>query len=443
MRSTMADKAFVPVFSALAERIREPMLEPILHPTPVRLRTLALSDALGHPLFYLVWTQWWPQPYEVLWQRLAMGLLGFSLIASGTLITTPPSRAYASFIGAVIWVTVPVFFTWMYLCNGLNEVWLATMMTVFPICYHILDWRIATVACLSGIGAGWLLFTMLDPLGLAQAATVPATHAVLLGFSGGMSLLLAMSASSLRLEQLRQTLGTMGILAHELRTPLATISLIGDALRSEAAEPSPRTPHNLDQLASRLQTVVRNMNRQIDLQISNAQLMRLPADRERLSAEQVARTAVTTFPYRNSRERDFVQVQVHQDFEFMGSESLFIQVLANLLKNALRALAARPEPSQPGDLLVEVDVTPQGGILMVTDRGPGIAQEIRTHLFQLFASTHRGSGHGLGLAFCQRVVHEAQGKIRVESQPGQGARFVIELPTRTVPTRRAPGAFAS
>ena len=105
-----------------------------------------------------------------------------------------------------------------------------------------------------------------------------------------------MSASSIRLEQLRQTLGTMGILAHELRTPLATIALIGDAIRSEAQEPSPRTMQALEQLAGRLQAVARNMNRQIDMQISNAQLMCLPEDREGLSAEQVVRSAVAACP---------------------------------------------------------------------------------------------------------------------------------------------------
>jgi signal transduction histidine kinase len=224
----------------------------------------------------------------------------------------------------------------------------------------------------------------------------------------------------------------MGILAHELRTPLATIALIGDAIRSEAQEPSPRTMQALEQLAGRLQAVARNMNRQIDMQISNAQLMRLPENQERLSAEHVARAALAAYPYRNVRERDCVRIQVYRDFEFLGTESLFVQVLTNLQKNALHALAARSQPGEPGDLLVEVDATAHKGLIMVSDRGPGIAHEIRAHLFELFASTHRGSGHGLGLAFCRRVVQEARGTIKVESLLERtGARFIIELPRAT------------
>jgi two-component system CAI-1 autoinducer sensor kinase/phosphatase CqsS len=54
--------------------------------------------------------------------------------------------------------------------------------------------------------------------------------------------------------------------------------------------------------------------------------------------------------------------------------------------------------------------------------------ELLQRIFQPFFSTDRGTGHGLGLAFCQRVVHAAHGSIRVKSAPHHGAVFTIELP---------------
>jgi two-component system CAI-1 autoinducer sensor kinase/phosphatase CqsS len=54
--------------------------------------------------------------------------------------------------------------------------------------------------------------------------------------------------------------------------------------------------------------------------------------------------------------------------------------------------------------------------------------ELQARIFQPFFSTDRGTGHGLGLAFCQRVVHAAHGSIRVKTAPHQGAVFTIELP---------------
>jgi signal transduction histidine kinase len=60
--------------------------------------------------------------------------------------------------------------------------------------------------------------------------------------------------------------------------------------------------------------------------------------------------------------------------------------------------------------------------------GHGIDADMQPRLFQPFVSTHQGTGHGLGLAFCHRVVHASGGIIQIESAPGCGARFILQLP---------------
>ncbi|MGZ5786698.1 MAG: ATP-binding protein, partial [Ramlibacter sp.] len=100
----------------------------------------------------------------------------------------------------------------------------------------------------------------------------------------------------------------------------------------------------------------------------------------------------------------------------------------NLLKNALRSLAAATTASQPGDLLIEVGTLHSRGRIVINDRGVGMDAGLRALIFTPFFSTDRGTGHGLGLAFCQRVVQSAEGTIRVQSESQQGARFTIELP---------------
>jgi two-component system, CAI-1 autoinducer sensor kinase/phosphatase CqsS len=121
-------------------------------------------------------------------------------------------------------------------------------------------------------------------------------------------------------------------------------------------------------------------------------------------------------------------VQVLRDFQFRTHESLFTQVIDNLVKNALRSLAATPTARQRGDLRIEVNVVDGRGLITVADRGLGMRDELKARIFQLFVSTSGGTGHGLGLAFCQRVVNDARGSIRVESAPSRGAQFIIELP---------------
>jgi len=156
--------------------------------------------------------------------------------------------------------------------------------------------------------------------------------------------------------------------------------------------------------------------------------MRLPGHREAVAAGDLVREAVSNYPFRSTRERDSVQVQVRQDFMFAGSRALFAQVLDNLVKNALRSLAAATSASQPGDLRIEVNTANNRGQIIVIDRGIGIDPELQPRIFEPFFSTNRGTGHGLGLAFCQRVVEGAKGSIRVKSEPTRGAIFTIELP---------------
>jgi two-component system CAI-1 autoinducer sensor kinase/phosphatase CqsS len=255
-----------------------------------------------------------------------------------------------------------------------------------------------------------------------------ATNTVVLAFCWFMGIILGLSSSNLRREQLNYTLGTMGIMAHELRTPLATMQLIAEAVRNEAPQVSGETGDRLQQLGQRLSNLVRNMNHQIDMQITNARLMRLAGNAERISAVEVVQSAIADYPFRSTRERQSVVVRVHGDFHFLGSRALFAQVVDNLTKNALRSLAAASSATRPGDLLIEVGAQGPRGRIVFTDNGIGMDADLRKRIFQPFFSTDRGTGHGLGLAFCQRVVQAAHGSIRVKSAPHQGAVFTIELP---------------
>jgi two-component system CAI-1 autoinducer sensor kinase/phosphatase CqsS len=170
------------------------------------------------------------------------------------------------------------------------------------------------------------------------------------------------------------------------------------------------------------------MNHQIDTQIANARILRLPRHKEVIGAAALVQGALRDYPFRSTRERESVTLQVHGDFRFRGSHALFSQVIDNLVKNALRSLAAATTASKPGDLLIEIGTLRDRGRIVLSDQGVGIGPELQQRIFEPFFSTDRGTGHGLGLAFCKRVVHSAQGSIRVKSEPARGAIFTIELP---------------
>jgi two-component system CAI-1 autoinducer sensor kinase/phosphatase CqsS len=412
----------------LREEVITSPLVPVLHPSPLRMKGLGLFTLVGHPLFWFTWGVWLPQPHENLALRLFTSLLGLLLI-NNRISANPSSRLAGQVFSAVIWFELPFLFNYMYLCNSGNSVWLASMAAMILIYYFVTDWRIASVGLLLAIITARFAFELFGPVAPAMAGDHLLADMMVISFCVSMGILLGLSSANLRREHLNHTLTTMGIMAHELRTPLATMSLIGDAMRAEVTNPTvidgePR----LEKLAQRLHTLVRNMNHQIDTQIANARLLKLPGHTEVISAVALVRDVLRDYPYRNAREREAVVLQVRRDFQFECSHALFSQVIDNLIKNALRSLAAASTSTQPGDLLLEVGVLQNRGCIFVTDKGVGIDPELQLQIFEPFFSTDMGTGHGLGLAFCRRVVLGAGGNIRVKSALGRGAAFTIEMP---------------
>ncbi|RYX96399.1 MAG: HAMP domain-containing histidine kinase [Comamonadaceae bacterium] len=412
----------------LKEEVVTSPLVPVLHPSPLRMKGLGLFTLFGHPLFWFTWAIWLPQPHENLGLRLFTSALGLLLI-SKRISADPSSKLAGQVFSAVIWFELPFLFNYMYLCNSGNATWLGSMAAMILTYYFVTDWRIATVGLALAAVLARVAFELFGPAVAPIGAGHLMADMMVIAFCVAMGLLLGLSSANLRREHLSHTLTTMGIMAHELRTPLATMSLIGDAIRSEAVTPTlSEGEPRLEKLAVRLHTLVRNMNHQIDTQIANARLLRLPGHKEVVSAASLVREVLRDYPYRNARERDAVVLQVRRDFEFESSHALFSQVIDNLLKNAFRSLAAASTSTQPGDLLVEIGSLQNRGCIYVTDKGMGIDTELQPQIFEPFFSTDKGTGHGLGLAFCQRVIQSAGGTIRVKSAPARGAAFTIELP---------------
>ncbi len=107
-------------------------------------------------------------------------------------------------------------------------------------------------------------------------------------------------------------------------------------------------------------------------------------------------------------------------------------VFSNLIKNAWEALGGR-EHANPHIWVRALSGDPGFIRVEVEDNGPGIPPEIREKIWVSFFTTKGGQGGtGLGLAACMEIVRQAGGKIWVESERGQGAKFIILLPTITV-----------
>jgi len=109
------------------------------------------------------------------------------------------------------------------------------------------------------------------------------------------------------------------------------------------------------------------------------------------------------------------------------------RILENLLNNAVDSLA-----SQPGLITVSTAIAGEAGQppavqVVVEDTGKGMTEAELERAFQDFYSTKPG-GTGLGLSIVRRLVADAGGRLRVETTPGAGSRFIVEVPAAGAPT---------
>lgn len=123
-------------------------------------------------------------------------------------------------------------------------------------------------------------------------------------------------------------------------------------------------------------------------------------------------------------------VQVPQGLSVRGDSNHMVQVLTNLIQNAIDALRTKTfvSPDIP-TISIKAKVSQDVVSVFIRDNGPGVPDEIKSQIFDPFFTTKDvGDGMGLGLAVCHRIMTEHGGRIDVRSEPGRFTEFVLELP---------------
>jgi len=225
-------------------------------------------------------------------------------------------------------------------------------------------------------------------------------------------------------------------LAHEIRNPLNVLSMNLQMLEEELAGRPGGTGQDTREFLAALQGEIRRLSTLVNNFLSYARPNQPKFETRDLN--DVLRD-VCTFVRPDFEKRGLrLQVELSPYLPPVElDEGQIRQALLNILMNATHILKAG------GTVRVESRVGPQGeAIVAIGDDGPGIKPDDRERIFQVFYSGRPG-GTGLGLSIAARIVEAHGGRIAVESEPGQGARFVLTLPRRHPATSSIPGAPGS
>ncbi len=215
--------------------------------------------------------------------------------------------------------------------------------------------------------------------------------------------------------------------AHELRNPLHVIQGNLEGILDGVYDPTPEHIRSmldesklLSRLVDDLQTLSLAEAGQLHLELENVLLAELLEDVQTSFSGQADETGVVLDVFVPTGAE---QASVTGDYERLQ------QALGNLVSNALR------HTSPGGRIALEMSLVENGVCLAVQDNGQGIPAEDLPHIFDRFwkgdkARTRQaGSGSGLGLAITRQLIRAHGGTITVDSQPGEGARFTISLPS--------------
>ncbi|TFD86148.1 sensor histidine kinase [Cryobacterium serini] len=230
-----------------------------------------------------------------------------------------------------------------------------------------------------------------------------------------------------RLDEVRRDF--VANISHELKTPIASVGLLAEALNQAADE-----PEQVRRFANRLTTESARLGRltQEIIELSRLQAQDALAEPEILSVDDIVAAAVDQSRVVAEAERITIVIGKKSGARVFGDEALLIVAVHNLVANAVNYSL---EGSRVG-----VGVRLQKGIveITVTDQGVGIAESDLDRVFERFfrvdqaRSRHTG-GTGLGLSIVKHVVQNHGGDIRVWSQPGSGSTFTIRLPEAAAP----------
>ncbi len=218
-------------------------------------------------------------------------------------------------------------------------------------------------------------------------------------------------------------------MTHELRTPLATISIAVDTLKNEKVIGDREQLLSIGQI---IKTENQRMNTQVEqiLQAAQLDINQVLKDKKELHVHEVIKKIEDKFSLQiGEKDATLIMDLEAADDKVSGHPVHFTNMLSNLIDNALKY--SRDEV--PPCITISTYNKKKSIVIRIEDNGIGMKKETLGKIFDKFYRVHTGNVHnvkgfGLGLNYTRKMVEAHQGTIQVESTFGQGSTFTISIP---------------
>lgn len=232
---------------------------------------------------------------------------------------------------------------------------------------------------------------------------------------------------SRRLDEVRRDF--IANISHELKTPIASVSLLAEALDQAADEPD-RVRRFADRLSVESTRLAHITSEVIEL--SRLQARDALRRDELLDVDRIVAAAVDQNRIVAAAKGIEVRMRAKSKAKIYGDEALMVVAVHNLVANAIAY------SGEGGRVGIGVTVDGDAVEIAVADQGIGIAPEDQERVFERFyrvdqARSRNTGGSGLGLSIVKHAVQNHGGDVRVWSQPGRGSTFTIRLPLAEPP----------
>lgn len=219
-------------------------------------------------------------------------------------------------------------------------------------------------------------------------------------------------------------------MTHELKTPLATISLAVDALKSEKVLSN---PEKLSYFTNMIKDENKRMNKHVESILQAAQMERqeVQLNLRDLHVHNIIKNVLNNLQLQIEEKQGKVDVQLNASNDLMEADEVHLtNLINNLVDNALKY-------SKDDSFHLNITTRNAGKFIriIVEDHGIGMNKETLSRVFEKFYRAHTGNVHnvkgfGLGLSYVKTMVEAHGGKVKADSVVGKGSTFTVDLPLK-------------